>query len=151
MKNLLTIVFTAATANSGKEAAFGGVAAFVGVLATEYLGGWDKGIQILLTLMVADYITGILMALKTKTLNSDIMFWGGIRKITILFVIGLAAMLDGWVSNEAPVFRTIAIYFYAAREGLSVVENMGTLGVPLPPQIKGFLGQLQQKGEGDGK
>lgn len=149
MAKIATLIFTAATANNGKEAAFGGIVASIGLFAAEFLGGWDKGIQILLTLMIADYVSGVLMGIKTKTLNSDIMFWGGIRKITILFVVGLAAMLDSWVGNGSPVFRTIAIYFYAGREGLSVIENLGTLGVPLPPQVKGFLSQLQQKGESD--
>jgi toxin secretion/phage lysis holin len=140
-------VFTAATANSGKEAGVGTIVAFIGLIATEYLGGWDKAIQVLLFLMVLDYVTGVLGAIKTKTVNSDVMFWGGIRKITILFVIGLATMLDGWVGNGTPVFRTIAVYFYGGREGLSVVENLGTLGVPLPAAIRDFLLQLNQKGE----
>ncbi len=151
MKNLMMIVFTAATANNGKEAIFGGVAALLGVLASDYLGGWDKGIQVLMTLMVADYVAGILMALKTRSVNSDVMFWGGIRKITVLFIVGLAAMLDEWVSNGTPVFRTAAIYFYGGREGLSVIENLGTLGVPIPVKIKSFLGQLNQNDVGDSK
>ncbi|MNJ57413.1 Holin family protein [compost metagenome] len=96
--------------------------------------------------MAADYITGILGAIKTKTLNSEVMFWGGIRKITVLFVVGLAVLIDGWVGGDASVFRTLAVYFYAGREGLSVVENLGILGVYLPPKVKDFLEQLNEKG-----
>jgi len=149
VKEFVMHVFTAATANNGKEVGVGTLAALVGLIATEYLGGWDKGLQVLLLLMVADYATGVLGAIKTRTVNSDVMFWGGIRKIVVLFVIGLAVQLDLWVGNSAPVFRTAAIYFYGGREGLSVVENLGTLGVQLPEGIKKFLQQLNQKGEGN--
>ncbi|OME86551.1 holin [Paenibacillus lautus] len=124
----------------------GGVVAVLGLLAT-LLGGWDKPLQILVVLMVADYITGILGAVKTKAVNSEVMFWGGIRKITILFVVGLAVLIDGWVGGDSAVFRTLAVYFYAGREGLSVMENLGILGVYIPPKIKEFLEQLNEKGE----
>ncbi len=138
-------VLAAAAGASGKEAATGGVFAAVGLIAT-LLGGWDKPLQLLVVLMAADYITGILGAIKTKTLNSEVMFWGGIRKITVLFVVGLAVLIDGWVGGDASVFRILAVYFYAGREGLSVVENLGILGVYLPPKVKDFLEQLNEKG-----
>ena len=147
MKGIVLLLWTAAVGSTGREAALGGIVASIGILATQWLGGWDQTLQILIVLMVADYITGLLGAIKTRSVNSDIMFWGGIRKIVVLFVIGLAALLDEWIGMDAPIFRTAALYFYAGREGLSVVENLGTLGVPLPPQIVKFLTQLQEKGE----
>jgi phage-related holin len=52
--------------------------------------------------------------------------------------------MDDWIQPGAPIFRTAAIYFYAGREGLSVVENLGVLGVPLPQVIKDFLLQLSE-------
>ncbi|WP_374020230.1 phage holin family protein [Paenibacillus thiaminolyticus] len=45
------------------------------------------------------------------------------------------------------LFRTIAIFFYAGREGLSVVENLGVYGVDLPPKLVAFLEQLNEKGK----
>lgn len=146
MKLLGNTVLTAAAGASGKESAAGGVAAVLGLLAT-LLGGWDKPLQILVVLMVADYISGILGAIKTKSVNSEVMFWGGIRKITILFVVGLATLIDGWTGGDSAVFRTLAVYYYAGREGLSVIENLGILGVYLPPKLKEFLEQLKEKGE----
>jgi toxin secretion/phage lysis holin len=76
------------------------------------------------------------------------MYWGGFRKAAILVVIALATMFDSLASQDVPVFRTMAIYFYLSREGVSVVENLGQLGVPLPSFIKGFLEQLREKGGG---
>ena len=147
LKSVGLMLWTAAVGSTGRETALGGVVASIGVFATQWLGGWDQTLKILLVLMVADYITGVLGAFKTKTVNSDIMFWGGIRKIVVLFVIGLASLLDQWIGMDAPILRIAALYFYVAREGLSVVENLGTLGVPLPSQITKFLTQLQEKGE----
>jgi len=51
------------------------------------------------------------------------------------------------LGNSDPILRTLTIYFYVAREGLSVTENFGIIGVPLPPGIKKVLEQLQEKGE----
>ncbi|NTX58887.1 phage holin family protein, partial [Myxococcus sp. CA039A] len=93
------------------------------------------------------YISGLLGAVKTKTVNSEIMFWGGVRKVVILAVVALAVMLDQLVGNDAPVFRTLALYFYVGREGLSIVENLGILAVPLPGFVGKVLAQLQEKGE----
>ncbi|WP_374018967.1 phage holin family protein [Paenibacillus thiaminolyticus] len=78
---------------------------------------------------------------------SEVMFWGGIRKMTILFVIGLAALIDSCIQPGSLLFRTIAIFFYAGREGLSVVENLGVYGVDSPPKLVAFLEQLNEKGK----
>jgi toxin secretion/phage lysis holin len=144
-KELVMNVWTAALAASGKEAAIGGWAAGAGVALSAALGGWDKALQVLLTLMVIDYLTGVAGAFKTKSVSSDTMFWGGVRKITVLVVVMLASMVDDWVQPGAPIFRTAAIYFYVGREGLSVVENLGVLGVPLPGKLREWLEQLNAK------
>ncbi|MBG9737080.1 holin family protein [Paenibacillus alvei] len=145
-KELGLTVWTAAAGANAKEASLGAGAAFIGTLGS-VLGGWDKPLIFLLALMAADYVTGVLGAIRTKTLNSEVMFWGGIRKITILFVIGLAALIDSWIQPGSLLFRTIAIFFYAGREGLSVVENLGVYGVDLPPKLVAFLEQLNEKGK----
>ncbi|MCD9026061.1 phage holin family protein [Cohnella silvisoli] len=145
-KELVLNLWTAAAGTNSKEAAWGGWVAIAGTVGA-LLGGWDKSLQLLLVLMVADYVTGVLGAIKLKRVNSDTMYWGGIRKVTVLFVVGLAALLDDWLQPGAPVFRTAAIYFYVGREGLSVVENLGTMGTPLPSWLKTLLQQLGEKGE----
>lgn len=147
LKEYFSNISAAAIGSSGKDTMTGMFVAAVGVIGT-LLGGWDKGMILLIVLMAADYITGLLGAIKTKTVNSDVMYWGGIRKIVVLFVIALAFAIDDWMHPEAPIFRTVAIYFYIGREGLSVVENLGTIGVPLPPILKDKLQQLNDKGEG---
>lgn len=146
IKNTVTTIYTAAIGSGFREIVTGLAAAFAGLLAMAagWLGGYDKPLQFLVVLMLADYLSGVAGAFKTKTVSSDIMFWGGIRKITVLFVVGLAALIDDWVQPGAPVFRMAAILYYAGREGLSVVENFGVIGVPWPQGMKDFLLQLSQ-------
>lgn len=146
LKAIGSILFTAAAGANGKEVSFGGIVAAIGTAISAYFGGWDTALQLLLLLMVLDYGTGLLGAIKNHSVNSEVMFWGGVRKGVVLGVIVLAVMLDRFVGGDAPVFRTIAIYFYAGREGLSVVENLGILGIPMPAGLTKFLEQLQQKG-----
>lgn len=111
------------------------------------LGGWDMPLKLLVAFMIIDYITGVLKGFKTKTLNSDIMFWGGIRKGATVAVIYMAALLDSMLSDNLPIFRTLAIYYYVAREGVSITENLATLGVPIPPVILQALEQIKEKGD----
>lgn len=146
LKMLFTTIFTAAVGSGSKEISTGSLAAVTGLLATAagWLGGWDKPLQLLVVLMLADYVSGVAGAFKTKTVSSDIMFWGGVRKAVVLFVVGLGALVDAWVQPGMPLFRTAAIFFYVGREALSVVENFGVLGVPLPDKIREFLLQLNE-------
>lgn len=130
-----------------KEFGFDTIIAAAGTIITAALGGWDAALKVLIVLMVVDYATGLLNAAKRRQVNSEVMFWGGIRKGAILAVVALAVLLDSMLGYTDPVLRTLAIYFYAAREGLSVTENLGLMGVPMPPGVSKVLGQLQEKGE----
>jgi toxin secretion/phage lysis holin len=141
---LASLALSAIVGQSGREAAFGAVTATAGTLAA-WLGGWDTSLKLLLVLMAADYAAGVLGAIKEKRVSSDVMFWGGIRKIAVLFVVGLAVLLDQWMQLDTPLLRTISLFYYAGREGLSLVENLGALGVPLPPQMKNVFVQLQNR------
>ncbi|MEF2247757.1 phage holin family protein [Paenibacillus sp. IITD108] len=148
-KQLGQTILTAAIGSTGKETAIGGVIAAIGTGIVGFLGGWDKGLQLLLWLMIADYVSGLLKALKTKSVDSEVMFWGGVRKIIVLVVVGLAALVDQWLGDLSGLCRTAAIFFYIAREGLSVTENLGVLGVPMPDAIKDRLSQVSNGKKGD--
>lgn len=131
-----------------KEFGFSTIIAAIGTVGSACLGGWDRGLRALVWCMALDYAFGLLGAIKNKNVNSEIMFWGGIRKAIILSVVSLAVNLDGLVGNNEPIFRTLAVYFYVGREGWSIAENLGILGVPLPGFLIKILTQLQEKGEG---
>ncbi len=136
---------------NAREFSFSAFSASLGTILCSYLGGWDTTLKVLVVLMVIDYVTGLLGAIKNKQVNSEIMFWGGIRKGLILAVVVIAVLLDEMVGNQYPILRTLAIYFYVAREGISVTENLGILGVPLPPSVRRVLTQLQNKDDSDEK
>ena len=132
---------------NAKEFSLNTFIAAVGTIISACLGGWDAALRVLIGLMIVDYATGFLGAVKDHKVNSEVMYWGGLRKAGILVVLGIAVQLDQMVGNSAPILRTLAIYFYVSREGISVTENLGILGVPLPPGISRVLTQLQEKGE----
>ena len=125
----------------------GVLVAGVGTLLTWLFGGWEVGLQILITCMVLDYIMGLMVGYKNKELNSKIGFNGLKRKFTILIILILAVLLDRLLGQEW-IFRTVVIYFYVAMEGLSILENAAKLDVPIPGKLKETLTQLQEKGEG---
>lgn len=129
-----------------KEFSFSTAIAAMGTIMSAWLGGWDAALRVLAVFMTIDYATGLLGAIKGHKVDSEVMFWGGIRKAAILAVLAIAVILDELVNNHDPVFRTLTIYFYMSREGISVVENLGILGVQLPPWISRVLAQLQEKG-----
>ncbi len=127
-----------------------GISAFIsalGTFVTFLLGGWDKPLQFLLLLMLFDFILGSLSALKNRSLDSKVMFWGGINKILVLMLVALSVFIDYFLPAEQPFARTAVIFFYCGREGLSLIENCGLLGMPIPPGVAQFFKQLKDKGD----
>lgn len=111
------------------------------------IGGWDKVMEILIIFIVLDYLTGVGLAIKYKKLNSEIGAKGLLKKAAIFAVIIIAAQLDRIVENPTNLFRTAAALFYVANEGISITENIGKLGAPLPGFIIKVLEQLKSKND----
>ncbi len=126
------------------------LAAIGTAITTTLLGGWDRALEILLIFIVLDYVTGIGAAMKTKTLKSSIGFEGLLKKGTIFLVVILAAQLDRITGNAAGVFRTATAFFFVGNEGLSVLENVGEMGVKLPSVIRSALEKLRDENDGTG-
>ena len=97
--------------------------------------------------MVIDIVTGIIKALIKRKLNSEIGYKGFLKKATIMLVIILANWLDMLTISDVPVFKTIAIYFYIGMEGLSILENLNHIGVPIPTAISKYIDQLAKEEE----
>ncbi len=125
----------------------------VGGFIAEHLGGVDKMLIALLIFMTVDYITGLAVAFlfhkSTKTesggASSKEGFKGIVRKMCILALIGLAHELD--VIMGVDYTRALAIMFFLGNEGLSILENMGLMGVPYPEFIKKALEVMKDKGK----
>lgn len=120
------------------------VVAGVGTLATYLLGGWDNALSILVTLMLLDYITGILSAIHNKEVSSMIGFKGIVRKATIIIVLIVAVLLDRLISQDGWVFRTLIAFYYIANESISILENAGKMGLDIHPKLLDKLKQLKE-------
>lgn len=107
------------------------------------MGGIDAAFKFVITCMVIDYITGIGKAIKMKKLNSKIGIQGIIKKIGILCLVALATSLDG-VCGDTGLIRNMTLYFIGANEGISILENLGKMNIPIPNIIMEKLEQLKE-------
>ena len=129
-------------------ARFAGYFALLGTGLSTLVGGWDGPVKALLFFMGFDFLSGFAAACREKRLDSQVMFWGGIGKGMVLLLVAAGVVLDSLLGLPEPYCRLAVIWFYIGREGLSVLENYGKLGLPLPAFLAGMLRQLQERGEG---
>lgn len=108
-------------------------------------GGLDNLIITLCAFMVIDYITGVLSAIYNKKLSSQIGYKGIIKKVTMLIVVAVSVLLQNKIG--IPAIRDIVILFFVSNEGISILENVSSTGLKLPPKLKNVLKQLRDKGE----
>ena len=105
-------------------------------------------ITILFILMIIDIITGIGKAVKNKNLWSRKSLLGFARKIFIFLIITVANLLDLFMNlNGALVLATVT--FYILNEVLSITENAGQLGIPLPEKLLDVIAVVNQKSDTD--
>ena len=116
-----------------------------------FLGGADGFLYALIAFVVIDYITGVMCAIVEKKLSSEVGFKGICRKVLIFLLVGVANLLDVYVLGEAAVLRTAVIFFYLSNEGVSLLENAGHLGLPIPAKLKAVLEQLHDRSEKEDK
>ena len=106
------------------------------------LGGWDIALQTLLIVIVIDYISGICKAIYNKKLNSKVGIKGIVKKFAYLLTVALAVELDQ-ITGGTGAIRTLVIYFFVANDGISILENLGGMGIPLPNKLTEVLEQLR--------
>ena len=112
-----------------------------------FLGGCDGLLYALIAFMVIDYITGVMCAIINRELSSAVGFKGIFRKVLIFLLVGIANIIDVQVIGTGAVLRTAVIFFYISNEGVSLLENAGHLGLPIPEKIKTVLEQLHDRAE----
>lgn len=104
-----------------------------------FLGGCDGLLYALIAFVVIDYITGVMCAIINWELSSAVGFKGIFRKVLIFLLVGIANIIDVQVIGTGAVLRTAVIFFYISNEGVSLLENAGHLGLPIPEKIKTVL------------
>lgn len=117
--------------------------ALIGTGFTWLFGAWDLALAILVSMMILDYITGVTRGFIQGKLSSEYGFKGIAKKVVIFYVIILAVLIDRLI-GEGWIFRTVACFWYAANEGISIIENVVSLGIPVPDTIVNALEQLKQ-------
>ena len=120
------------------------IVAIGGSLVTYLLGGWSALVQILVAFVVIDYITGVLAAAIRGKLNSNIGLKGIAKKVFIFVIVACGHLVDGAMGTNN-IVRDAAIYFYIANELLSILENAGEIGLPVPDMLKNAIERLKGK------
>ena len=110
------------------------------------LGGWDIALKCLVIVMIIDYITGVMSAIFNKKVDSRIGLKGILKKFGYLCIVALSVILDT-ITGETGVIRTLVIYFFVANDGISIIENIAKMGVPMPKKLIDVLEQLKKKGD----
>lgn len=122
-----------------------GVFAVLGSLLGFLLGGFDGYLVTLVGFILIDYLTGLALAVARRQLSSEIGFVGILKKMLILVMVAMGHLLDVNLLGGGATMRTAVIFFYAANEGISITENLGCLGFPIPGKLKQVLAQLREE------
>ena len=101
----------------------------------------------LVALIILDYISGVIAAVVEKKLSSEVGAKGIAKKIFMLLIVAVANIVDINVIGEGHVLKSVTVVFYIANECISLIENAGRLGVPVPKKLPDVLEQLKSKEE----
>lgn len=118
--------------------------ALIGGWVGWFFGGLDGLMYAMLVFILMDYITGVIAAAVKRELSSEVGAKGIAKKVGELILVGVGNVLDRQILQHGAAMRTLVIFFYVANEGLSILENLGRIGVPYPKQLKDFLKKLKE-------
>jgi toxin secretion/phage lysis holin len=114
-----------------------------------FLGGFDGFMYALIAFVVIDYITGLMVAVLERKLSSEVGFRGIFKKVLIFTMVGIGNIVDVYLIKNGSVIRTAVIFFYLSNEGISILENTGKIGLPIPEKLKKTLEQLNKEEKND--
>lgn len=125
----------------------------LGAAIASLYGGWDAALQTLILFMAVDYVTGLIVAgvfhaspkSRTGALESRAGWKGLIRKGETLLIVLVACRLDAVMGSN--FVRDAAVIAFVANETISIIENAGLMGLPIPAVIIKAVDILKQKAE----
>jgi len=106
-------------------------------------GELDGLFYALIAFVIMDYITGVIAAIACKNLSSEIGFKGICKKIMIFTVVAVAHIIDTQVIKSGSTLRTMTLFLFIANEGISLLENAASMGLPIPQKLMKTLKQLK--------
>lgn len=116
----------------------------IGIIAGAIWGNMDSLFLALIIFVCIDYLTGILDAIYTKTLSSEIGFRGIVKKVIIFILVAVGNVIDVYIIRQGASVRTMVIFFYLANEGISILENVVKLDIPVPDKLYDILKKLDE-------
>lgn len=122
---------------------FKAVTAFFCTALSFVFGAMDGMMLALVVLIVLDYISGVIAAIAEKKLSSSVGAKGIAKKLFMLLIVAVANIVDINIIGEGHVLRTVTTIFYIANECISLIENAGRIGVPVPKKLMDVLEQLK--------
>lgn len=130
-----------------------GIVGLIGSVAAHFFGGWNMALQTLIIFMGIDYLTGLLVAgvfhksekSDTGALESRAGWKGLCRKGMTLLIVLVATQLDKVAGTD--VIRNAVIIAYVVNETISIIENAGLMGLPIPSIIRKALDLLSKQAE----
>ena len=103
----------------------------------------------LIAFMALDYITGVVVAIIEKRLSSEVGFRGLAKKFLILVFVAVGHIADAYILGGTPAAMSAVMLFYIANEGISIIENAASLGLPVPKKLKDIMVQLKKESESE--
>ncbi|AYF55185.1 holin [Clostridium novyi] len=110
-----------------------------------FLGGVDGFMYALITFVIIDYLTGLMVAVLEKKLSSEVGFRGIFKKVLIFVFVGIGNIVDVHLIKKGSAIRTATIFFYISNEGISIIENSAKIGLPVPKKLQDILAQLNKE------
>lgn len=124
-----------------------GVSTVLGAMVGLVFGNWDALLGVLMSFVIADYITGLLAGGSTVGLSSKVGFKGIAKKVVIFVIVGVAHGIDILLGDKT-MFRDATIFFYLANEVISILENAAKMEVLVPIKLQEAIKQfLKLSGE----
>ncbi len=117
----------------------------IGTIITNFVGDWESSLLLLLiVVIIIDYISGLIAAGIKGELSSSFGLKGIGKKVLIFSIVTVAHLLDSILGNQHYI-RDATILFYLVNEILSIIENAGRAGVPVPTVLINAVKALKER------
>lgn len=126
---------------------FKNILAWICTIISFLFGDMEGMLIALIALIILDYISGVIAAAVEKRLSSAVGAKGIAKKIFMLLIVALANIVDINVIGDGHVLKTVTVVFYICNECISLIENAGRIGVPVPKKLLDVLEQLRDRDE----
>lgn len=111
----------------------------------DLLGGWDGILYALFLFIAVEYMTGIFVAIVNKNLFNKVIFCEIAKKLSIILLVAVGHVVDTQIMQNENIVRVMIIFFYLSSEGISILENVALLGLPVPQKLRYILEQLKDE------